>query len=204
MSYLNNTNNIFIPLDNILRRSDQITKEANGGNSVLLSYPPEKEHEFIASARKHYIENEVMYGEREHIKAEFVDISKLLVDYIDIDGWVGFSQFYQDMSPSHHLAFKSDSEYDSSENESAIDFFNMVVEAITDVVGRNKIPILIRTGCLIGTGIENVNIMENKKIMELKYPLILFYPSKVIDDTLYFLNFKPASKYRCSLVQARG
>ena len=204
MPYLNNTYNIFLPLDNILRRNDQITKEANGGNSVLFSYPPEKEQEFISAAHKHYIESGVMYGERDRIQAEFVDISKLLINYIDIDGWKDFSQFYQDMSPSNHLVFKSDSQYDSYDDESNIDFFNMIVDAISEVVSRNKIPILIRTGCLIGTGIENVNIMEHKKIMELKYPLILFYPSKVIDDTLYFLNFKPASKYRCSLVQARG
>lgn len=204
MPYSSNTKNMFIPLDNILRRSDQITREANGGNSVLFSYPPEKEHEFISAAHKHYIEGGVMYGERDRIQAEFVDISKLLINYIDIDGWKDFSQFYQDMSPNNHVAFKSDSKDSSYDDEDNVDFFNMIVEAISDVVSRNKIPILIRTGCLIGTGIENVNIMEHKKIMALKYPLILFYPSKVVDDTLYFLNFKPASKYRCSLVQARG
>lgn len=195
---------MFIRLDNTLRRSDQITREANGGNSVLFSYPPEKEREFIAAAQKHYIEGGVIYGERDCIQAEFVDISKLLVDYIDIDGWHDFSQFYQDMSPNNHVAFKSDSQGYISEDEAPIDLFNMIANAISDVVSRNKIPILIRTGCLMGTGIENGNIMEHKKIMALKYPLILFYPSKIVDDNLYFLNFKPASKYRCSLVQARG
>jgi hypothetical protein len=60
---------------------------------------------------------------------------------------------------------------------------------------------LIRTGCLYGTGIENVNIMEHKIITKLSHPLIIFYPSKIQSDNLLFLNFKQASKYRCALIK---
>jgi len=54
---------------------------------------------------------------------------------------------------------------------------------------------------LYGTGIENVNIMEHKDVMQLKHPLVIFYPSKISEDNILFLNFRPASKYRCTLVK---
>jgi hypothetical protein len=38
-------------------------------------------------------------------------------------------------------------------------------------------------------------------VMALKHPLVIFYPSKIEDDNIFFLNFKPASKYRCTLVK---
>jgi len=60
------------------------------------------------------------------------------------------------------------------------------------------------TACVcfvFGTGIENVNIMEHKFVMSLQHPLVIFYPSKIENDNIYFLNFKPASKYRCTLVK---
>jgi hypothetical protein len=30
---------------------------------------------------------------------------------------------------------------------------------------------------------------------------VIFYPSKIDNGNIYFLNFKPASKYRCMLVK---
>ena len=77
----------------------------------------------------------------------------------------------------------------------------MIINEIEKACQSDKIPFLIRTGCLFGTGIENVNIMENKKVMNLPHPLVIFYPSKIENDNIYFLNFKLASKYRCMLVK---
>jgi len=60
---------------------------------------------------------------------------------------------------------------------------------------------LVRTGALYGTGIENVNIMEHATVMSLDQPLVFFYPSTLENDNLLFLNFKLASKYRCTLIK---
>jgi hypothetical protein len=69
------------------------------------------------------------------------------------------------------------------------------------VNSKNMTPILIRSGVLYGTGIENLNLMEDKTVMGLDNPLVLFYPAKLENDNLYFLNFKLASKYRCTVIK---
>lgn len=61
-----------------------------------------------------------------------------------------------------HLIFRSD--------DPEIDLFDMIIGEIEKASQNDKIPILIRTGCLYGTGIENVNIMENKTVMNLPHP----------------------------------
>ena len=122
---------------------------------------------------------------------EFIDISKLLVTFIDRDGWEDFSAYYSDMKPSH-IVFKSD---DPEE-----DLFDLIIQAIKTASSNGRIPFLIRSGCLYGTGIENVNIMEHRDVMSLQHPLVIFYPSAISEDNIHFLNFKPASKYRCTLV----
>ena len=68
-------------------------------------------------------------------------------------------------------------------------------------VADNKIPFLLRTGSLYGTGIENVHIMEHPSVMNQPQPLVIFYPSRFADNNIFFLNFKTASKYRCILVK---
>ena len=66
---------------------------------------------------------------------------------------------------------------------------------------NDRIPFLIRTGCLYGTGIENVNIMEHASVMALQHPLVICYPSTYSEGNIFFLSFKPASTYRCTLVK---
>jgi hypothetical protein len=125
-------------------------------------------------------------------EAVFIDISKLFVSFIEADGWDSFAEYYRDFHNTPHLIFRSD--------DPSIDLFDMIIREIEDASITEKIPFLIRTGCLYGTGIENVNIMEHKAVINLSSPLVIFYPSSIVDDNLYFLNFKPASKYRCILV----
>ncbi|MBN1199985.1 MAG: hypothetical protein JXA23_11580, partial [Bacteroidales bacterium] len=126
-------------------------------------------------------------------RAAFIDISKLLVKFIEQDGWDSFQDYYKDFKNTPHLVFRSD--------DPSTDLFDLIVDEIKEACQNDRIPFLIRTGCLFGTGIENVNIMENKVVMKLPHPLVIFYPSRIEDDNLYFLNFKPASKYRCALVR---
>jgi hypothetical protein len=156
--------------------------QANGGNSILFSYTPHEEHLYIEKAKELYAD-----------KAVFIDVSKLLVQFIDEDGWNSFQEYYNDFKNTPHLVFRSD--------DPSTDLFDLIIGEIEKACQNDQIPFLIRTGCLFGTGIENVNIMEHRAVMNLPHPLVIFYPSKIEDDNIYFLNFKPASKYRCTLVK---
>ena len=171
----------FADLESQIENQDQLRRQANGGNSILFSYPPSEEVLYINKAREIYAE-----------RAAFIDISKLLVSFIDQDGWELFREYYNDFKDTPHLIFRSD--------DPSVDLFDLIIGEISTACKNDKIPFLIRTGCLFGTGIENVNIMECKVVMTLPHPLVIFYPSRIEDDNIYFLNFKLASKYRCTLV----
>ncbi|MCP3943398.1 MAG: hypothetical protein GY710_18200 [Desulfobacteraceae bacterium] len=182
MPYITDHKQKFADLKFHIENQDQLRRRANGGNSILFSYVPKEENLYIEKARELYSEN-----------AAFIDISKLLIKFIDNDGWDSFQEYYNDFQSTPHVIFRSD--------DPSIDLFDLIIGAIEEASKNEQIPFLIRTGCLFGTGIDNVNIMENKAVMRLPRPLVIFYPSKIEDDNIYFLNFKPASKYRCTLVK---
>ena len=182
MPYIADYKQKFSDLDFNIDNQDQLRRQANGGNSILFSYPPNEETLYIKKAKE-------LYADR----AEFIDISKLLVNFIDEDGWESFAEYYKDFKSTPYIIFSSD--------DPTTDLFDLIIIAINDACNKDKIPFLIRTGCLYGTGIENVNIMEHKDVMNLRHPMVIFYPSKISEDNIYFLNFKPASKYRCTLVK---
>ena len=66
---------------------------------------------------------------------------------------------------------------------------------------KSKTPILVRTGMLLGTGIENMSIMDSKIVHDLPIPLIILNPAtEAGDKRLKFLNHKPASDYRSIVI----
>ncbi|OMP32281.1 hypothetical protein [Mangrovimonas sp. DI 80] len=160
----------------------QLKRKANGGNSIIFTYPPDEE---ILYTNKFMSLNEDQ-------QYQFIDISKLLVDFIDLDGWKDFEAYYKDFKDTPHIIFKSDDE--------STDLMDLIINEIIAADQNGKIPVLTRTGALYGTGIENVNIMEHKTVMTLNNPLVIMYPSKIENENLYFLNFKLASKYRCTVI----
>jgi len=182
MSYTTDHKQKFTDLTYNIRNQDQLKKQANGGNSILFSYPPEEESLYIEKARELYSEN-----------AAFIDISKIFVQLIDKDGWDSFKDNYHDYKDTPHIIFKSE--------DQGVDLFDLIINEIKEACKNDKIPILIRTGCLYGTGIENANIVEHQTVMNMSHPLVIFYPSKIEEDNILFLNFKPTSKYRCVLVK---
>lgn len=165
-----------------IKNRDQLRRNANGGNSILFTYPPEEEALYIRKAA------ELMSAD----EYRFIDISALFVAYIDREGMDEFVKYYKDFSVTPHLVFKSDGD--------DMDLMKMIINEIIKAGNEDKIPVLIRTGALCSTGIENANIMEHKTVMTLKKPLVIFYPAKIEDKNLLFLNFKPASKYRCAII----
>lgn len=182
MPYITEHQQKFADLKFHLENQDQLRRQANGGNSILFSYQPVEERQYIQRAKELYAD-----------QAVFIDISKLLVQFIDEEGWESFKEYYNDFKNTPHLIFRSE--------DPVVDLFDLIIGEIMKACQNDKIPFLIRTGCLFGTGIENVNIMENKAVMNLPHPLVIFYPSKIENDNIYFLNFKHASKYRCMLVR---
>jgi len=182
MSFSTDNRQKFEDLEFHLNNRDALRRQANGGNSVLFSYTPDEESEYILKAKE-------LYGD----KAVFIDISQLFVEFIDADGWNNFKEYYKDYQNTPHVVFKSD--------DPEPDLFKLIIYAIEKASEEDKIPMLIRTGVLYGTGIENVNIMEHPSVMALSHTLVFFYPSKIEDENLLFLNFKSASKYRCTLIK---
>lgn len=183
MSYKLEHKQKFEDLDYRLNNLDELRRIANGGNSILFTYPPNEESLYIKKAIEFYSS-----------KATFIDISKLLVQFIDQDGIEEFEVLYKDFINTPHELFRST-------DDPVTDLFDMIITNINEAFNNGKIPFLIRTGCLFGTGIENNNIMEHKDIMNNKIPLIVFYPSSVDGEIIKFLNFKIANKYRCTVIK---
>lgn len=182
MPYITDHKQKFDDLHFHMEHLDQLKRQANGGNSILFSFQPNEELLYIDKAKELY-----------HGRADFIDISTLLVQFIEKDGWDSLKEYYNDFQNTPHLIFRSD--------DPSTDLFDLIITAIESASNNEKIPFLVRTGCLYGTGIENVNVMEHRAVINLPHPLVIFYPSRIDDDNLYFLNFKPASKYRCTLVK---
>jgi len=182
MSFLSDHKSKFNDLDYHLKNKDQLRRIANGGNSILFSYPPIEENEYIRKAEELYSNNAI-----------FINIGDLLVTYIESIGWPDFKELYHDFKNTPYKLFKAEDSND--------DYFNLIITEIINADSQGKIPMIIRSGALYGTGIENINIMEHNSIVTLSLPLVIFYPSKIDEDNLLFLNFRPASKYRCTLIK---
>jgi len=181
VSYITDHKQKFEDLNSNIEHQNQLKRQANGGNSIIFSYPPNEESLYIEKAKELYP------------NAAFIDIAALLVKFIDRDGWDVVKDYYNDFKNTPNIVFHSD--------DPEPDLFDLILQGIEQASKDGKIPFLIRTGCLFGTGIENVNIMEHKTVMSLPHPLVIFYPSSIEDGNLLFLNFKAASKYRCILVK---
>ncbi|PKP62155.1 hypothetical protein CVT91_00355 [Candidatus Atribacteria bacterium HGW-Atribacteria-1] len=156
---------------------DSIKMDAHGGNSILFIYPPREEELYLSRIKKDYP------------GAYFIDIAELFVKYIDIIGYDNFVEVYEEYKSEPEKLFKSES--------SSQDFYKIILEEIKEAIKINKIAIIIRTGVLFGTGIENISIMEESAIYQMSLPLIIMYPAVVLDDDkLKFLNCKLSSGYR--------
>ncbi len=172
----------FKELESSLNDITRLSLSANGGKAIIFSFSPKDENNYIREVKKRYSE-----------RAIFIDLSKIFVNYIDSIGIDNFKDLYKDFIDTPHIIFKD-------ETDSNKDFFDMIIEEIKDADNLGKLPILLRTGVLYGTGIENQNILEHDTVMKLKQALILFYPSKIENNDLLFLNFKTASRYRALLI----
>jgi len=78
MPYITDHQQKFTDLKFHIANQDQLKRQANGGNSILFSYPPNEEQQYIEKAKELYTDN-----------ASFIDVSKLLVAHQAILGSAG-------------------------------------------------------------------------------------------------------------------
>lgn len=164
-------------------RRSEITLKANGGNSILMVCDPMKEVEYIR-----YLE-ELLPKEDYSI----IDLNECLTDFV-AKHKTEVAELYEMLQSATHEIFKAPA------GEESPDLFREIIKRIHAAFQRNKVPVLINTGALYGTGIQNIHIMENESVMKANLPIIILYPATHEADRLLFLGKQPASKYRCMII----
>ncbi|HRN49163.1 hypothetical protein [Agriterribacter sp.] len=165
-------------------RRSEIRLSANGGNSVLIVCDPIKELEYITHLEKLLPEDNY----------SIIDLNKCLMNFISAHK-AELIELYNLLQSATHEIFKAPA------GEESKDLFKEIIEQITRVLSDGKVPVLINTGALYGTGIHNIHIMENDVVMKATLPVIILYPATIEPDRIMFLGKYPASKYRCMIVQ---
>lgn len=175
--------NLKIYLDDSMRT--HVTMSAQGGNSILFTYPPNEEKEYLSELKKRYPH------------ACYIDIGEMFVEYIDKIGIDDFIDFYKE--------HESDGEVFVSESDDEGTFYALVMERIDKSSEKSDFIFVIRTGSLYGTNLSNNKFLENEIIKKLKKPIVVMYPSTMDNSDLHnqklkFLGFAPASMYRSFLI----
>lgn len=165
-------------------RKSEIRLNANGGNSILIVCEPMREIEYIAGV------NNILNLEN----FEIIDLNACLINFISSQR-EELVELYDLLQSATHEIFKAPA------GEESTDLFKTIISIIKNAVVDNKVPVLINTGALFGTGIHNIHIMENEVVMNAALPLIILYPATVDKDQILFLGKYPASKYRCMIIQ---
>lgn len=165
-------------------RRSEIRLNANGGNSILIVCNPSDELSFIESIKKNYPEDSFT----------IIDLNKVLNCFIELN-MDHLDDLFEMLQGSVQQIFKA------PQGEDRKDLFKMILEAINDSYASGKTPVLINSGALYGTGIDNIHIMEHEIVMKGSLPIIILYPATKEADRLLFLGKRPASKYRCMIVQ---
>lgn len=157
---------------------------AQGVNALIMVYPPKKEKDCFKRVKEEY--------SGEYI----IDLSQLFIEYIDIFGIDTFKTIYRN--------YRSTSVFrDESPEEN--DFLDLILKEINNAVKSDKMPVIIRSGILYGTGIRNKDILESDVVRESKKPLLIFYPGEVKKDLndnekVYYLGVVKANDYRGQLI----
>ena len=170
-TYIQEHNRLFGDLTAVLGRDlAHLSTEANGGRSILFVYPPVDEEKYIEEAKRRFT-----YG------YEFIDLRLLFVEFVDSKGLDKFKRQFKNMGTEGT-------------------FYSFLMKRIVDSAAKGVSPILIHTGVIYKMGFSNQNIMEDPDVMKFQKPLVFFYPAVIRNETIYFLDQQPASKYRCVVI----
>jgi len=165
-------------------RRSEIKLNANGGNSILIVCDPMRETEYISHIFK--------LLPSDHFSV--IDINQCLTDFV-AQHKDELSDLYEQLQSATHEIFKVPAA------EESMDLFKEIISHIQSALNEEKVPVMINTGALYGTGIHNIHIMENDVVMKAHLPLVILYPATSEPDRILFLGKQPASKYRCMILQ---
>lgn len=179
-TYIQERNRLFSDLTAALERDlAHLSSEANGGKSILFVYPPADEEKYIQEAKRVYTDG-----------YEFIDLRCLFVEFVDLKGLDKFKRQFNNMGTEVFV----------SQNYTEGTFYSFLMKRIVDTAIKGVSPILIHTGVIYKMGFSNQNIMEDPDVMKFQKPLVFFYPAVIRNETIYFLDKQPASKYRCVVI----
>jgi hypothetical protein len=183
---LNNPSHIIIQAKRLVEsdRRSEIRLNANGGNSILLICDPMKELEYIEQMKELLPPDTYV----------LIDLNQCLVDFVT-NHKAALLELYELLQSATHQIFRA------PDGEESNDLFKELMSKIKDAFKNDKVPVLINSGALYGTGIHNIHIMESEVVMKAALPLIILYPATVEPDRILFLGKHPASKYRCMIIQ---
>ncbi len=186
MTNSNNPESIILSAMRMVESNENsnIRLNANGGNSILIVCEPFREIDYIKGI------NQLMPSE----KYEIIDLNHVLYEFVAVNQ-TSLEESFSLLKGSLHQIFKT------PDGEDGPDLFGLILKAIEESLQEGKIPVLIHAGALYGTGIDNIHIMENDLIMQSALPLIILYPATREGDKLMFLSSRPASKYRCLILE---
>ena len=161
------------------RNLARLSTEANGGRSILFVYPPVDEEKYIEEAKRRFTDG-----------YEFIDLRQSFVEFVDSKGLDKFKRQFKNMGTEVFV----------SQNYTEGTFYSFLMKRIVDSAAKGVSPILIHTGVIYKMGFSNQNIMEDPDVMKFQKPLVFFYPAVIRNETIYFLDQQPASKYRCVVI----
>lgn len=158
-----------------------ISREANGGRSILFVYPHEQDNEYVEEGKRRLHDD----------KYTFIDIRAALSQFIES---IGKDVFDENLENFGNEVYYSNNFRDGT-------FFGYLMDEIARVIESGKSPVLVHTGTLYNMGFSNINIMEDPIVLKSKYPLVVFYPASIEGETVLFLGKEPASRYRCIVIK---
>lgn len=157
----------------------RIRLNANGGNAILLLYESTCENQYIERVYKEFQPSQI------------INLAQLFVEYIDSRGYDNILEEF-DM-------YENELEFLFNNIGSDNNYFNLIIGRIKAVFDNGQIPVLIRSGILFGTGIENNMIIESD-IIHHNIPMIIFYPGSYENNVLKYLGIKNSSDYRTLVI----
>lgn len=183
---LNNPNHVIIDAKRLVEsdRRSEIRLNANGGNSILIVCDPIAETDYIAAIEQNLTADNY----------SILDLNKCLVDFV-AENRKELVELFDLLQSATQEIFKAPA------TEESQDLFKAIIGHIQKAYNGNKVPVLVNTGALYGTGIDNIHFMEHEAVMQSSLPLLILYPATKEGDNLLFLGKRPASKYRCMIVQ---
>ncbi|MCF8000479.1 MAG: hypothetical protein K9K76_01280 [Halanaerobiales bacterium] len=157
---------------------------AQGVNALIIVYSPEEEKKYFKRIEEEFSDEYI------------IDLSQLFIKYIDMFGLETFKTVYKN--------YRSTSAF-INEGEEDKDFLDLILDEIEKALDSDKMPVIIRSGILYGTGIRNKDILESDIVNKTKKPLLIFYPGEVQKDIndnekVFFVNAVKANDYRGQLI----